>query len=64
MPEEEDKEMLAEPPISQSAEWVQWKAEKCDVPNLVGRIIYCSAGRHRKTSPRGESFIPTPKAYA
>ena len=33
MPEEEDKKMLPEPPISQSAEWVQWKAEKCDVPN-------------------------------
>ena len=33
MPEEEDEKMLPEPPISQSAEWVQWKAEKCDVPN-------------------------------
>ena len=33
MPEEEDEEMLPEPAISQSAKWVQWKAEKCDVPN-------------------------------
>ena len=33
MPEEEDEEVLPEPPISQSAEWVQWKVEKCDVPN-------------------------------
>ena len=32
MPEEEDKGMLPEPPISQSTEWVQWRAEKCDVP--------------------------------
>ena len=33
MPEEENKEMSPEPPISQPAEWVQWKAERCDVPN-------------------------------
>ena len=33
MPGEEDEEMLPEPPISQSTEWVQWKAEKCDVPD-------------------------------
>ena len=33
MPEEDDEEVLPEPPISQSAKWVQWKAEKCDVPN-------------------------------
>ena len=25
--------MLPEPPVSQSTEWVQWRAEKCDVPN-------------------------------
>ena len=33
MPEEEEEEVLPEPPVSQSAKWVQWKAEKCDVPN-------------------------------
>ena len=30
--EEESKEISLELPISQPAEWVQWKAEKCDVP--------------------------------
>ena len=33
MPEDEDEEMLPEPSISKSAKWVQWRAEKCDVPN-------------------------------
>ena len=33
MQEEEDEEMLPEPPVSQSTEWVWWKAEKCDVPD-------------------------------
>ena len=33
MPEEEDEEMLPEPPVSQSTEWMRCKAEKCDVPN-------------------------------
>ena len=33
MPEDEDEEMLPEPSISKFAEWVQWRAEKCDTPN-------------------------------
>ena len=33
MPEEENKEMSPEQPVSQPAEWVRWKAERCDVPN-------------------------------
>ena len=33
MPEDEDKEMLPEPSVSKSAKWVQWRAEKCDVPD-------------------------------
>ena len=33
MPEDEDEEMLPEPSISKSTEWVWWRAEKCDVPN-------------------------------
>ena len=33
MPEEENEEMSPEPPISQPAKWVWWKAERCDVPN-------------------------------
>ena len=32
-PEEENEEMLPEPPMSQPTEWVQWKAERCDVPD-------------------------------
>ena len=32
MPEEENEEMSPEPPISQPAKWVWWKAERCDVP--------------------------------
>ena len=33
MPEDEDEEMLPEPSVSKSTEWVQWRAEKCDVPD-------------------------------
>ena len=33
MPEDEGEEMLPEPSIYKSIKWVQWKAEKCDVPN-------------------------------
>ena len=33
MPEEKDEGMLPEPLVSQSAKWVQWRAEKCDVPD-------------------------------
>ena len=33
MTEEESKEISPEPPISQPAKWVQWKAERCDVPD-------------------------------
>ena len=33
MPEDEDKEMLPEPSVSKSTKWVQWRAEKCDVPD-------------------------------
>ena len=32
MTEEESEEISPEPPISQPAKWVQWKAKKCDVP--------------------------------
>ena len=32
-PEDEHEEMLPEPSISKSAEWVRWRAEKCDVPD-------------------------------
>ena len=32
MTEEESKEISLEPPISQPAKWVQWKAKRCDVP--------------------------------
>ena len=31
MTEEESKEISLEPPISQPAEWVRWKAKRCDV---------------------------------
>ena len=31
--EDKDEEMLPEPSISKSAKWVQWRAEKCDVPD-------------------------------
>ena len=33
MTEEKSKEISLEPPISQPAEWVRWKAERCDVPD-------------------------------
>ena len=33
MPEDEGEEMLPEPSVYKSAEWVQWRAEKYDVPN-------------------------------
>ena len=33
-------------------------------PWLVGKIIYSSRGEYGKTSPRGESFVPAPKAHA
>ena len=33
MTEEESKEISPGPPISQPAEWVQWKAKRCDVPD-------------------------------
>ena len=33
MTEEESKEISPEPPISQPAKWVRWKAERCDVPD-------------------------------
>ena len=33
MTEEESKEISPELPISQPAEWVQWKAKRCDVPD-------------------------------
>ena len=32
MPEDKDEEMLPEPSIYKSAEWVRWKAEKCEIP--------------------------------
>ena len=32
MTKEESKEISLEPPVSQPAKWVRWKAEKCDVP--------------------------------
>ena len=32
MTEEENEGISPEPPISQPAAWVQWKAERCDVP--------------------------------
>ena len=31
--EDEDEEMLPEPSISKSTEWVQWRAKKCDIPD-------------------------------
>ena len=33
MPEEENEEISQEPPVSQLTEWIQWKAERCDVPD-------------------------------
>ena len=33
MPEDKDEEVLPEPSIYKSAEWVQWKAEKCEIPD-------------------------------
>ena len=33
MLEDKDEEMLPEPSIYKSAEWVQWKAEKCEIPD-------------------------------
>ena len=33
MPEDKDEEMLPEPSIYKSAKWVQWKAEKCEIPD-------------------------------
>ena len=33
MPEDEGVEILPEPSVYKSAEWVQWRAEKCDVPD-------------------------------
>ena len=33
MTEGESKEISPEPPISQPAEWVRWKAKRCDVPD-------------------------------
>ena len=32
-PEDKDKEMLPEPSVYKSAEWVCWRAEKCEIPN-------------------------------
>ena len=31
--DEEGEEMLPEPPVSNFAEWVQWKVERCNTPN-------------------------------
>ena len=31
--EDKDEETLPGPPISKSAEWVWWRAKKCDIPN-------------------------------
>ena len=33
MQEKENEEMSPEPPVSQLAKWVRWKAERCDVPD-------------------------------
>ena len=33
MPEDKDEEMLPEPSIYKSAKWVQWRAEKCEIPD-------------------------------
>ena len=38
MPEDKDEEMLPEPSISKSTKWVQWRAEKCDVPNWQAEL--------------------------
>ena len=59
-PEDEGEEMLPEQVCQMCAMegWEVW------CPWLVAGIIYSSAGRHRKTGPRGDSFILTPKVYA
>ena len=33
MPKDKGEEMLPVPSIYKSAKWVQWRAEKCDVPD-------------------------------
>ena len=33
MPEDKDEEVLPEPSIYKSTKWVQWKAEKCEIPD-------------------------------
>ena len=33
MPEDKDEEMLPELSIYKSTQWVQWKAEKCEIPD-------------------------------
>ena len=36
---EEDSEGISpEPPVSQPAKWVQWRAEMCDIPNWYAEL--------------------------
>ena len=64
MPEDKDEEVLPELSIYKSTEWVQWKAEKCEIPDWWAELSTVPEENTGKTSPRGESFIPAPKVHA
>ena len=63
MPEDEDKdeEMLPEPSISKSAKWVQWRAEKCDVPDWWAELSTVLEGDTRRLAWQVRASFQLPR---
>ena len=46
-----------EPPVSQPADWVRWRAEECNLPHMVEGINSCVGGRYENTGKGGQGLI-------
>ena len=64
MSEDKDEEMLPEPSVSKSANWVQWRAKKCDIPDWWAELSTVLGEDTGMTGLTGESFVSAPKVYA
>ena len=63
MPEDkdEDEEMLPEPSVSKCTKWVQWRAEKCDVPDWWAELSTVLVGDTRRLAQQVRASFQLPR---